>query len=198
MTFCSYKLRNSTYLHLSVVQSLSHVRLFATPLHHARLPCSSLSPGVCSNSCPMSRWYCITISSSADLFSSCLQSFPASGSFPVSWLFPSGFSISPSNEYSALISFGSDWFDLLAVQGTLKSFLQHQSSQASILQHSAFFMVQLSHLSMATRETIALTLESFVLLWPLIYLLICLLFLSTYNAFCFLFFTFFNVYPFPL
>ena len=65
--------------------------------------------------------------------------------------------ISPSNEYSGLISFRIDWLDLLAVQGTLKSFLQHHSSKASILWHSAFFMVQLSHLYMTTRKTIALT-----------------------------------------
>ena len=94
-----------------------------------------------------------TILSSALLFSFCLQTFPASGSFPMSWLFTSGgqsiksfsFSISPSNEYSGLTSFRIDWFDLLAIQGTLKSLLQHHSLKASILQHSIFFMVQLSH-----------------------------------------------------
>ena len=106
-------------------------------------------------------------------FSSCLQSFPASGSFPVSLLFTSGgqriksfsFSISPSNQYSGLISFRFDWFDLLAVQGTLKSPLQHHffnSSKTSILQHSAFFMVQLWHLIMTTGKTIALTIRTFV------------------------------------
>ena len=68
----------------------------------------------------------------------------------------SNFSISPSNEYSGLISFRIDWFDLLAVQGTLKSLLQHHSSKASILQHSAFFMVQLSHPYMTTEETVSL------------------------------------------
>ena len=67
------------------------------------------------------------------------------------------FSFSPSNEYSGLISFRMDWFDLLAVQGTLKSLLQHHSSKESILRHSAFFMVQLSHPHMTTRKTIALT-----------------------------------------
>ena len=67
------------------------------------------------------------------------------------------FSISPSNEYSGLISFRMDWLDLLAVQGTLKSLLQHHSSKASILQRSAFFMVQLSHPHMTTGKTIALT-----------------------------------------
>ena len=72
------------------------------------------------------------------------------------------FSIHPSNEYSGLISFRIDGFDLLAVQGTLKRFLQHQSSKASILQHSAFFMVQLSHLYMTTGKTMALTIWTFV------------------------------------
>ena len=72
------------------------------------------------------------------------------------------FSISPSNEYSGLISFEIDWFDLLAVQGTLKALLHHHSSKASILQHSAFFMVQLSHPYMTTGKTIALTIWTFV------------------------------------
>ena len=74
----------------------------------------------------------------------------------------SSFSISPSNEYSGLIFFRIDWLDLLAVQGTLKSLLQHHSSKASILQRSAFFMVQLSHPYMTTGKTIALTRRTFV------------------------------------
>ena len=80
--------------------------------------------------------------------------------WPKFWSF--SFSISPSNEYSGLISLGIDWFDLLAVQGTLKSLLQHHSSNASILQHSAFFMVQLSHPYMISRKTTALTIQTFV------------------------------------
>ena len=72
------------------------------------------------------------------------------------------FSISPSDEYSGLVSFRNDWFDLLAFQGTLKSFLQHHSSKASILWCSAFFMVQLSHLYMTTGKTIALTIWTFI------------------------------------
>ena len=121
-------------------------------LQHARLPCTSLTPRACSNSCPLSRWCHPTISSSVIPFS-CLQSIPASGSFqmksvlhimwPKYWSF--SFSISPSNEYSGLISFRIDWFYLFAVQGTLKSLLQHHSSKPSILQCPAFFMVQLSH-----------------------------------------------------
>ena len=80
--------------------------------------------------------------------------------WPKYWSF--SFSISPSSKYSGLISFRIDWFDLLAVQETLKSPLQHDSSKASILQHSAFFMVQLSHLYMTTGKTIALTRRTFV------------------------------------
>jgi len=124
-------------------------------LQYTRLPCPSLSPRACSNSCPLSQWCHLTISLSVTPFSSCLQSFPASGSFPLSWLFTSvgqswslSFSISPFNECSGLISFRIDWFDLLAVQWTLKSLLQHRSSEVSILWHSVFSMVQLSHLYM--------------------------------------------------
>ena len=85
----------------------------------------------------------------------------------MSQLFPSGgqstgFNIRPSNEHSELISFRMDWLDLLAVQGTLKSLLQHHSSKASMLLCSAFFMVQLSHLYMTTGKTIALTRQTFV------------------------------------
>ena len=79
--------------------------------------------------------------------------------WPKNWSF--SISINPSTEYSGLISFRIDWFDLLAVQGTLKSFLQHHSSKASILQQSAFFMVQLSHSYMTTGKTIALTIWTF-------------------------------------
>ena len=81
-------------------------------------------------------------------------------SWPKYWSF--NFNISPSNEYSELISFRIDWFDLFAVQGTLKSFFQHHSSKASILWCSAFFMVQLSHPYMTTGKTIALTIRTFV------------------------------------
>ena len=80
--------------------------------------------------------------------------------WPKHWNF--SFNISPSNIYSGLISFTTDWFDLLAIQGTLKSLLQHLSSKASILQHSAFFIVQISHPYMTTGKTIALTRWTFV------------------------------------
>ena len=109
-------------------------------LQNARLPCPSLSPGVYSNSCPLSQCCYLTISSTAAPFSFCLQLFLASGSFPVSQYFASGgqsIGASASNEYSGLISFRMDWFDLLAVKGSLKSLLQNHSSKASILQCSA-------------------------------------------------------------
>ena len=116
-------------------------------LQHTRLPCPSPSPRVCSNSCPFSWSFHPTISSSVVPFSSYPQSFPASGSFPIKsvlcirWPKYWSFSNSPSNEYSGLISFRIDWFDLLAVQGTLKNLLQHHSLKASILWRSAIFPV---------------------------------------------------------
>ena len=142
--------------------------LWPHELQPAMFPCPSPMPGACSNSCPSSQWCYPIISSSVIPFSSCLQSLPASGSFPMSQFFASGsqsiwnFSISPSNEYSGMISFRMDWLDLLAVQGTLKSLLQHHSSKASVLWRSAFFTVQLSHPYMTTGKTIALTRLTFV------------------------------------
>ena len=100
--------------------------------------------------------------------SSCLQSVPASGSFPVSQFFISGgqsigaSASASSNEYSGLISFRIDWLDLLVIQGTLKSLLQHHSSKASILQWSAFFVIQLSHPYMTTGKAIAMARQTFV------------------------------------
>ena len=136
-------------------------------LQQSRLPCSSLSCGICSDSWPLSRWCHPTISSSVASFS-CSQSFPASRSFskelalhirwPKEWSF--SFSISPSNEHSGLISFSMNWLDVFAVQGTLKSLLH--GSKASILQCSAFFIVQLLHPYMTTAKTIALTRRTFV------------------------------------
>ena len=130
----------------------------------ARLPCPSLSPRGCSNSCPLSRWCHPTISSSVVPFSSCLQGLFqwVSTSHQLGKYLSFSFSISPSNEYSGLIFFKINWFDLLAVQGTLKSLLQHHSSKASTLQCSAFFIVQLSHQYMTTGKTIALTRWTFV------------------------------------
>ena len=132
-----------TYYNFNCYCSVLTVMPDSLQLHglpHARLACPSPSPGVCSNSCPLSQWCHPTISSSVIPFSSCLQSLPELGSFPMSrpkyW--SSSFSISPPNEYSGLISFRMDWSDRLAVQGTLKSLLQHHSPKASILQQSAF------------------------------------------------------------
>ena len=140
-------------------------------LQHTRLPCPSPAPGACSDSCPSSWWCHRTISSSIVPFSSHLQSFPVSGSFPffsdsvlrIRWpkYCSFSFSISPSNEYLGPISFRMDWLDLLAVQGTLKSLLQYHSSKASILWCSAFFMLQLSHVYMTTGKTIVLTAWTF-------------------------------------
>ena len=138
-------------------------------LKHARFTCPSASPRACSNSCPLSWWCHLTISSSDVPFSSCLQACPASGSFqesalcirwPKYWNF--SFNISPSSEHPGLISFRMDWLDLLAVQGTLKSLLQDHSSKASILWCSAFFMILLSHPYMTTGKMIALTKWTFV------------------------------------
>ena len=107
-------------------------------LQHTRPPCPSPTPGVYSNSCPWHQWCHPTISSYVIPFSSRLQSFPASGSFPISQFFTSGgqtigsfsFSISTSSEYSGLTSFRIDWFDCLTVQEALKSLLQHHSSKS--------------------------------------------------------------------
>ena len=122
-------------------------------LQHTRLTCPSPTPGACSNSCPSNQLCHPIISSTVVPFSSCLRSFPASGSFQMSPFFELGsqsigsfsFSISPSSEHSGWISFRIDWFDLLAVQWTLKSLLQHHSLEASVLWRSDFIIVQLSH-----------------------------------------------------
>ena len=136
---------------------------------HIRLLCPSLSPGVCSNSCPLNQWCHPNISFSVTPSLPALNLSQHQGLFsestlciewPKYWSF--SFSISPSNEYSGLISFRIDWLDLLAVQGTLKSLLQHHSSKASILQGSAFFMVQLLHPYMTTGKTTALASWTFV------------------------------------
>ena len=138
-------------------------------LHNARLPVLLPSPKAYPNSCPLSQWCHPTISMFVTLFF-CHQSFPSISIFssdlelhirwPRLWSF--NVSISPSSEYSGSISFRMDWFHLLAVQGTLKSLLQHHSSKTSILQHSAFFMVKLSHPYMTTGKTIALSMWTFV------------------------------------
>ena len=139
-------------------------------LQHARPPYPSPTPGVHSNSCPSSRWYHPVISSSLGpllllppippsirVFSNestlCMR-------WPKYWSF--SFSISPSNEHPGLIFFRMDWLDLLGVQGTLKSLLQHHSSKASIFWCSAFFTGQLSHPYMTNGKTIVLIRRIFV------------------------------------
>ena len=136
-------------------------------LQHARLPCPSPTSGACSNSCPSSQCCHPTISSSCCSLLLLPSIFPSISVFsnesvlrirwPKYWSFSFSFSISTSNEYSELISFRVDLLDLLAVQGTLKSLLQHHNSKASVLHCSAFFIVQLSHPYMTTGKTIALT-----------------------------------------
>ena len=166
-----------SFISLSSVQfSLSVVSDSLQPHEpqNARPPCPSPTPGVHPNPSPSSQWRHPTISSSVVPLSSCPQSFQASGLFQWvsslhqywSFLWPKywicSFNIIPSNEHSGLISFRMDWLDLLAVQGTLKSLLQHHSLKVSILLCSAFFIVQLSHLYMTTGKTIALTRWTFV------------------------------------
>ena len=156
---------------ISSVQSLSHVRLFATPwIAACQASLSITTPGVYPN--PMS----IELVMSSNQLILCHPLLPLPSIFPRIRVFPNesalrirwpkywsfSFNISPSNEHPGLIFFRVDWLDLLAVQGTLKSLLQHHSSKASILWCSAFFPVQLSHPYMTTGKTIALTRRTFV------------------------------------
>ena len=156
----------------SSVQSLSCVRLFPTPWTGAlRLPCPSPTPRACSNSCVLS-WWChpnhLILHYPLLLLSSVfprIRVFSNESVLCIRWPKYWSFNISPSNEYSGLISFRVGWLDLLAVQGTLKSLLQLHGSKASIRRHSAFFIVQLSHPHMTTGKTIALTSWIFVSNW---------------------------------
>ena len=132
-------------------------------LQHARLPCPLPTPGAYSNTCP-SHWSCHPTILCCPLFLPpsifpSLRVFSNKSALCIRWpnYWSFSFSISPSKEYSGLISFRMDLLDLLAVQGTLKSPLQHYSSKASILRCSAFFIVQLSHPYMTTGKTIAFT-----------------------------------------
>ena len=129
---------------------------------HARLPCPLTTPRVYSNSCPLSPFnnliFCHPLFLPPSVFPT-IRVFSNESDLHIRWpkYWSFSFSISPFNEYSGLISFRMDWLDLLAVQGILKSLLQNHNSKASILQHSALFMVQLSHSYMTTGKTIALT-----------------------------------------
>ena len=155
------------YQFSSVAQSCPTLR--PHELQHARPPCPSPTPGVHPNTCPLSQWCHRTISSCHPLlllpstFPSIRVFFNESAlhiRWPKYWSF--SFSISPSNQYSGFISCKINWFNLLEVQVTLRRLLQHHSSKASILQCSAFFIVQLSHPYMTTAKTIALTRWTFV------------------------------------
>ena len=133
-------------------------------LQHTRLPSPSLSPGVCSDSYSSSHLiFCHPLLVLPSIFPS-IKIFSNEPALHIRWpkYWSFSFSISPSNDYSGLIFFRIDWFDHLAVQGTLKSLPQHHSLKASVLQCSAFFMVQLSHPYMTTGKTIALTIQTFI------------------------------------
>ena len=152
------------YLFISSVQfsrSVVSDSLWPHGPQNARPSCPSPTPGAHTNPCPLSWWCHPIISFSVVPFSSCPQSFPASGSFQISQLFASG-GQSVGVSASGLFSFRMDWLDLLAVQGTLKSLLQSHGSKASILWCSALFIVQLSHPYMTTGKTIDLTRQAFV------------------------------------
>ena len=146
------------------IQSLSRVQLQPHGLQHAGLPCPLLTPETYSNSSPANHLILChpllvfpSVFPSIRVFSN--ESVPRIR-WPKYWSF--SFSISPSNDYSGLISLRIDWLNLLAVQGTLKSLLQHHSSKASILRCSAFFIVQLSGPYMTTGKTKALTRRTLV------------------------------------
>ena len=150
-------------------------------LQHTRPPCPSPTPGVYSNSRPLMMSIgvhhvhscpsvmpsnhlilCCPLLLSTSIFPS-IRVFSSESALRIRWpkYWSFSFNIRPSNEHSELISFKMDWLDLLAVQGTLKSLLQHHSSKASILRCSAFFLLQLSHPYMTTGKTIALTRRTF-------------------------------------
>ena len=149
---------------ISSVQSFSHVQLFATPWITAHQASLSITPSLSSlrfmfieSVMPSNHLIFCHPLLPPSIFPS-IRVFSSELAFPIRWpkYWSFSFSISPSDEHLGLLSFRIDWLDLLAVQGTLKSLLQHHSSKASILQHSAFFTVQVSHPYMITGKTIAL------------------------------------------
>ena len=160
--------QNNVFAKISSVQfgrSVMSDSLRPHESQHARPPCPSQIPGVRSNSCPSSRWRHPAISFSVIPFFFCPKSLPASGSFPVSQPFAWGVqSIRVSASASVLLMNTQDWspLDLLSVQRTLKSLLQHHSSKASVLRCSVFIIVQLSHPYVTTGKNIALTRWTFV------------------------------------
>ena len=170
-SFSSSMSESVQYAGLSVqISSVAQLCLTLQPhgLQHVRVPCPSLTSWTCSNSCPSSQWCHPTISSSVVPFSSHLESLPASRSLPMSQFVASGgqsigapalASVPPMN-ISGLTSFRIDWFDCCPRDP--QEILQHLSSKASVLQCSAFFVIQLSYLYMTTEKTIALTRWTFV------------------------------------
>ena len=148
----------------SSVQSLSHVQLFVTPRTAACQASLSITnsrsppkPMSIESVMPSNHLiFCRPLLLLPSIFPR-IRIFSNESALHIKWPKDWSFSISPSNEYSGLISFRMDWLDLLAVQGTLKSLLQHHSSKASILRHSTFYIVRLSHPYMTTGKTIALT-----------------------------------------
>ena len=157
-----------TWISVQFSHSVMSNSLWAHGLQHTRLPCPSQSPWVCSNSLPLSRWchstpslLCHHLLLLPSIFS-IIKVLSNELALCIRWSKYWSFSNSLSKECSGLISFWIDWFDLLAVQGTLKSLLQHHSSKASILPQSVFFMVQLPHPYMTTGKTIALIIWTFV------------------------------------
>ena len=170
---------------------------------HARPPCPSPTLEVYPNSCPLSQWCHPTISSSVVPFSSLLQSFPASGPFQMSQLFASGgqsIGVSASTSVPPMNTQSNE----LAVQGTLKSLLQHHSSKASILWHSPFFIVQLSHPYMTTGKTIALTRWNFVdkvmslIFFSFIFISWRIITLQYWSGFCHTLTWISHVFPIPI
>ena len=174
---CSHEVKRrllfgrTAMINLSSVQSLIRVPLFVTPWTAACQASLSIT-----NSGSLLKLMSIESVMPSNHLILCCPPLQPPSIFPSIWVFSNesvlrikwpkywsfSFSISPSKEYSGLISFRMDWLDLLGVQGTLKSLLQYHSSKASIFQHSAFFIVQLSHPYMTTEKTIALTRQTFV------------------------------------
>ena len=161
----TYQKGNSVEFSCSVVSN----SLWPHGLQHDRPPCPSPTPGAYSNSSIESVMpsnhliLCRPLLLLSSIFPS-IRVFSNESALPIRWpkYWSFSFNISPSNEHPGMIPFGMDWLDLLAVQGTLKSLLQHHTSKASILQCSAFFIVQFSHTYMTTGKTIALTRRTFV------------------------------------
>ena len=157
----------SQILHQFSSVAKSCLTLQSRALQHTRLPCPSLSPGACSNSVhrfsdAIQPSHPLPSPSPPALNLSQHQSFSKALTICIVWPRYCSFSISPSNEYSGLISFRIDWFNLFAAQGALVSLLQHHSLKTSILWYWAFFMVQLSHPYMTSGKTISLTIWIFV------------------------------------